>query len=54
LDASWFYQGGNLSSSRAAGDKVPIILLTAKDEVSDRVVKELDETNDVIKPFHQY
>ena len=37
---------------RTTGDKVPIILLTAKDEVSDRVVG-LDAGADdyVVKPF---
>ncbi len=37
---------------RATGDKVPIILLTAKDEISDRVVG-LDAGADdyVVKPF---
>jgi DNA-binding response OmpR family regulator len=37
---------------RATGDKVPVILLTAKDEVSDRVAG-LDAGADdyVVKPF---
>jgi len=39
-----------MPSPTTAGDKVPIILLTAKDEVSDRVVGANAGADYIVKP----